>query len=1239
MLSTAGTAVLGLAFWALAARTYPAGTVGAASAAVSAASLVAVAAQLNLTAVYTRFLPLAGTYAVRFVARGYLATVALAGTGSAAFAWSGAADAYLGTSVAARVSFVLLAVLLMLSAVQDAVLTGLRRAGTVLVENLAFAAGKVVLLGACAAFAVPAGIMIGWLVPLAVAVLAVSGGLFGVWLPRHARAASASSASPAGPSGSGLPDRRRLASFVAAEYVKSLLTVLAPTVIPLLVVAELGARENAYLSVPWMINAAVVSLFYNVSAAFVVESAHGAPLHSGSVRRLLGLIGAVAAAGLVVGAVLPGTLLGLLGADYAQNGADLFRRLALALPLEAVTAVYATFVWIERRLWRLVLLQAVNTTVLLAGTVALLPSQGVLAVGSAYLASQLLLGLGSLRPAWRRLRSAVVVDGADGSLAQVAQTPGGDARVQAPRGAVPGDDGTGCDHAVLADGDPGEDHRACPHPDMVGEGDRTRVPDGAPAALAVEVVPARDDEHLHAQGAVASDPDRGHRLQVTVRVDEAPRTDADVAGLPLEDAAVHDPRGLHPQPGQAVQGVAQDPGGQARRGDPVDQEVPQSPGQVQADRGGSPPDEPAERPGTDADTALTVGHEEHGGGSPSTDQPTTPSGGPVRQAVPAVLVAAGAMSVAALALWLVALPDVDLARMDGRGLLACLPPGWFAALALAVMAPCLLLGVRPVRTPAVFASLAVLVGILYGTTSAIYLEPRSYSTYKHVAVVEYFLAGHPIERGLDIYQNWPGFFLSAAAVHLLSGVPVLALARWAEPFFALLVTSAVSWAVGGLAPREADDPEGAQRWRAVRWTAALLVTVANWVGQNYFSPQAFAFPLSLLVVGMLLRMIPRPFSDAVRWRFDGWRLRRAARTVLDGPGESAGFWGSRAGAVVCLLTYAVVVVSHQLSPVIVLGQAIALLLVFRLRNAWLPLAFAVAEVAWLAQSWGYIGRRFSLLQVDGVRNVRPPSARPVDTLPWAQTLTWASPLLMAMLGLLTLVAVLRLAEHLTRRPERRWMLAPVLFGLVPIAVVAVQPYGNEGIFRAFLFALPWSAVLVARGLLVYPVHWRPGRGWLRFAVPALLAGLWLPTSFAPELTNYVYPSDVRAAVWAAGHVPANAGYLRVTDGTPMPLTGDYAGHRSQWELLNQPLTVWPGFGEAVAGGGRSLASYAARSASWYPVPDVYLFLGPGQAAHVRYFGDLGPTTWPELEAAIASGGEFELVHREGDSTIWRYLRK
>src|SRR4051812_43837128 len=74
MLSAAATSGLGVVYWMLATRLYPAEVVGLNSAVISAMLLVAGVAQLSLVSVITRFLPRAGRAAGRLVGSAYALT-------------------------------------------------------------------------------------------------------------------------------------------------------------------------------------------------------------------------------------------------------------------------------------------------------------------------------------------------------------------------------------------------------------------------------------------------------------------------------------------------------------------------------------------------------------------------------------------------------------------------------------------------------------------------------------------------------------------------------------------------------------------------------------------------------------------------------------------------------------------------------------------------------------------------------------------------------------------------------------------------------------------------------------------------------------------------------------------------------------------------------------------------------------------------------------------------------------
>ena len=136
--------------------------------------------------------------------------------------------------------------------------------------------------------------------------------------------------------------------------------------------------------------------------------------------------------------------------------------------------------------------------------------------------------------------------------------------------------------------------------------------------------------------------------------------------------------------------------------------------------------------------------------------------------------------------------------------------------------------------------------MLHGTTAFLYDEPRFVWTYKHLGVVNSIVSTGHVDSTLDIYNNWPGFFALGAWLSESAGVGPITFAAWAQVFFSLAEVAVLLFALRGLAITE-----------RVRWTAAWLFVVADWISQNYFAPQALAFLLSLVVIALCLRCAPQ----------------------------------------------------------------------------------------------------------------------------------------------------------------------------------------------------------------------------------------------------------------------------------------------------------------------------------------------------------------------------------------------
>jgi len=375
--ATLATNALGLVFWAVVARVDGPRAVGGAFAEVSALVLLSTLAQLNLTQVFIRFLPGAGRLTRPFVVRGYMAVTVLALVAASAFVASGLGTGVVRASLPERILFVVSAALFAIFALQDSILTALRIAHWVPVENISFAAAKLALLPLLAFLPARTGIVMAVVLPVAAAVAIVNTLLFRGAVGRTRRLISGY-----------LPARRRLAGFLAAEYAAGLCVTATVQLMPLLVLWRLGAVDEAYFTLPWLIRIGILVLLWNVNASFVVEALTSGAYTPRLLRRGFQLWGAVVVGAVIVCCAGAPLLLSLEGHAYAAHGVTLLRLIGLSTPFTAVTVLYGVFAWLERRLWLLVAIQAGSGLLLGALSFVLLPRLGVAAVGWANLAAQ-----------------------------------------------------------------------------------------------------------------------------------------------------------------------------------------------------------------------------------------------------------------------------------------------------------------------------------------------------------------------------------------------------------------------------------------------------------------------------------------------------------------------------------------------------------------------------------------------------------------------------------------------------------------------------------------------------------------------------------------------------------------------------------------------------------------------------------------------------------------------------------
>ena len=377
MLATAA----GFIFWIVAARIYRAHDVGLAAAAVASLMLLGAVANLGLGLALIRFLAEAGARRVRLLNGSFtLASLAAAAMAMVFLAgiplWSPSLG-FLREQPLTFGLYTVFAISYALRPIQTQAFVAMRRPELDLLATLGGAVTKLGLLMLLAVFLVPFGIV------SASAAAPLAGLTMGfLWLLRRAEPTYRPAVILRGGPG---PE---MLSYSFGNYVSKLLLMTPDLIVPLVVLNRLGGEASAYFYVAWAMESVVETVSVSLSLSLFAEGSHYPDrLRATLWRSLRGgiLVSALAA---LVFLVAADKLLLVFGADYAREGANLLRLLALGAVPACVTNIYVGVEQARKGIRRLVLVSTVVAAITLGASYWLLGAVGLEGAGIAWLAAQ-----------------------------------------------------------------------------------------------------------------------------------------------------------------------------------------------------------------------------------------------------------------------------------------------------------------------------------------------------------------------------------------------------------------------------------------------------------------------------------------------------------------------------------------------------------------------------------------------------------------------------------------------------------------------------------------------------------------------------------------------------------------------------------------------------------------------------------------------------------------------------------
>jgi hypothetical protein len=579
-------------------------------------------------------------------------------------------------------------------------------------------------------------------------------------------------------------------------------------------------------------------------------------------------------------------------------------------------------------------------------------------------------------------------------------------------------------------------------------------------------------------------------------------------------------------------------------------------------------------------------------------------------------VARMAMPVVGLVIGIMSLRGADASKIGPYGLVQALPMGYYAGLALTLLSfPFIWCARRPSRLEFPLA-IIVQVVLLHGAPAIVETLPRFPSAWLLAGFTNFVSDQGRVLPLVDARFSWPSMFAGVAILGRAGGMAsAVSLLKWWPVVLDVLCIPPLYL----IAKKLLHDPK-----RAL--LAVWLFPLANWVGQDYFSPQAVAFLLYLVllcvVIGPLGARVP------MLWR-KAWV--RKSRGPVPAPKER-----TFRQIVVLFTTLLVLTVAlatgHQLTPIFAVITILALSLSGRTSLRAFVFLMGTITLAWICYGafsfWaGHTSKLFGGLGDVGGNVASSVSSRLGGS--HAHHIVTRLRLLFAagIWGLATLGLILG-----RRLKSDRLSLAVLMFA--PFSILVAQSYGGEGGLRVYLISLPGALCLMAMAVTAFrggprardvmgtSPAFRPGlvHAAAVLALTGLMVPLFLISRWGNELYEETRPNEMVAVEALYKMAPPGATLLAMDSHIPWRFTDvDRYDYRS---------TSFTDF--ATGDIGAIQHHFTSNPAGGF------LIITTAQIEFgIENYG-LPPDWAQTLEAKLTGTGHFKLVYENPDARIYRY---
>jgi len=385
MATTAVTTGLGFFFWMVVARYYTEYEVGVAAAIISAINLLAMISNVGLGMAIIRFLP-TSEKPVELINSCFTMSAILALAASIVFIagvdlWS-PETAFVRDNWVFLLAFFLFVMFRPVSAIMDSVFVAKRRAELVLAKDATASLLKIPLPIIMVSFFHAFGIVSSMCISIGIFVLIF---LFFI-MPRIQRHYK-----PIPRINPGIV--RDIWKYSAGNYFAMLFAAAPSLLLPLIVTNLVGARQNAYFYVAFMMTSVLSAIPGAVSQSLFAEGSHFEQDLAVTARRSLKFTLLLLVPAIILLMVTGKWLLLLFGENYSSNALTLLWILSLSILFMGINNIYISVLRIRGRIRELVLIRVFTALAIIIPSIIIAPIMGIMGIGYANIVARFLVSI------------------------------------------------------------------------------------------------------------------------------------------------------------------------------------------------------------------------------------------------------------------------------------------------------------------------------------------------------------------------------------------------------------------------------------------------------------------------------------------------------------------------------------------------------------------------------------------------------------------------------------------------------------------------------------------------------------------------------------------------------------------------------------------------------------------------------------------------------------------------------